>query len=74
MEWRKSSRSFAGGECIEVAMEWRKSTRSANTSDCVEVARLADLIYVRDTKDRAGGTLRFDRAAWLAFLEQVKQS
>lgn len=60
-------------ECVEVGMEWRKSTYSDSSNSCVEVARPASGVYVRDTKDRTGGTLRFDRDGWRAFLELVKK-
>ncbi|MEU4717102.1 DUF397 domain-containing protein [Micromonospora purpureochromogenes] len=52
---------------------WRTSTRSSsNGGACVEVAdNLPGVILVRDTKDRAGGTLAFSRAAWQAFVTRV---
>jgi hypothetical protein len=34
--WRKSSHSFANGNCAEVAA-WRKSTASAGNGACAEV-------------------------------------
>jgi Domain of unknown function (DUF397) len=34
--WRKSSHSFANGNCAEVGA-WRKSTASANNGACAEV-------------------------------------
>ncbi|MGW4463231.1 DUF397 domain-containing protein [Micromonospora sp. NPDC004704] len=52
---------------------WRKSSRS-NTQggDCVEVAdNLPGRVFVRDTKDREGGTLAFGPAAWRAFVADV---
>jgi hypothetical protein len=54
--------------------KWRKSTRSgSNGGDCVEVAdNLPNVVAVRDTKDRDGGTLVFGRSEWSAFLAGVK--
>jgi uncharacterized protein DUF397 len=51
---------------------WRKSSYSgANGGDCVEVAS-ADVIMVRDTKDRDGGTLGFTAKAWATFLGTLR--
>ena len=52
---------------------WRKSTRSGNTGGaCVEVAdNLAEVVLVRDTKDRDGGMLTFTPAAWRTFVAAV---
>nr|MDT0659804.1 DUF397 domain-containing protein [Micromonospora sp. DSM 115978] len=54
---------------------WRKSTRSNGTGgNCVEVAdNLPGRVLVRDTKDRAGGTLTFAPTAWSAFVHTVKR-
>jgi uncharacterized protein DUF397 len=53
---------------------WHKSTRSGgNGGDCVEVAvNLPGIVAVRDTKDRAGGTLVFTDDEWTAFLDGVR--
>ncbi|MEV6844073.1 DUF397 domain-containing protein [Actinoplanes sp. NPDC051411] len=53
---------------------WHKSTRSGgNGGDCVEVAvNLPGIVAVRDSKDRAGGTLVFTASQWAAFLDGVR--
>jgi hypothetical protein len=54
--WRKSSRSGAGGNnCVEVGF-----TPDAATTG------------IRDTKDRRHGTLSVSADAWAAFLSNVK--
>jgi hypothetical protein len=53
-------------------MDWRKSSYSdSNGGACVEVAS-ADVICVRDTTDRDGGTLAFTTGAWAAFTAGLK--
>ena len=51
---------------------WRKSTRSASNASCVEVAVTDEVVGVRDTKDRTGGTLAFDRDRWNDFLSGLR--
>jgi Domain of unknown function (DUF397) len=49
-------------------VDWRKSTYSTgNGGQCVEVAG-DDMVMVRDTTNREGGTLAFSAAAWERFL------
>jgi hypothetical protein len=53
---------------------WRKSSYSgANGGDCAEVAAAADLVLVRDTKNRAGAVLAFAPQAWREFAAKVKR-
>ncbi|MEW2386206.1 DUF397 domain-containing protein [Micromonospora sp. NPDC047707] len=54
---------------------WRTSTRSGtNGGSCVEVAdNLPGVVLVRDSKDRDGGTLRFEPYAWGVFVAAVKR-
>ncbi|MFG2168213.1 DUF397 domain-containing protein [Micromonospora chersina] len=54
---------------------WRTSTRSSsNGGNCVEVAdNLPCVVAVRDSKDRAGGTLTFSPAAWHAFVDALRE-
>ncbi|GHJ18290.1 MULTISPECIES: DUF397 domain-containing protein [unclassified Micromonospora] len=53
---------------------WRTATRSSNNGgNCVEVAdNLPGRVLVRDSKDRAGGTLSFTPTAWRAFVGQAQ--
>ena len=53
--------------------KWRKSTRSDADGNCVEVSPSDDGTHVgmRDTKDRSGPILEFDRDTWNAFLSTV---
>ena len=53
---------------------WRTSTRSSgNGGNCVEVAdNLPGSVHVRDSKDRASGTLSFGTASWRRFVDLAK--
>lgn len=53
--------------------KWRKASRSSsNGGACVEVAdNFPDVVLVRDTKDRAGGTLTFSPDSWRLFVAEV---
>lgn len=51
---------------------WKKSSYSGGDGSCVEVADLAEHIAVRDSKDKTGPRLVFEREEWQVFLEDVK--
>lgn len=52
---------------------WRTSSYSgAEGNACVELAVGVGDTAVRDTKNRAGGMLRFDRVAFTAFLAAAR--
>lgn len=71
MNWRKTSHSFANGNCVEVA-SWRKSSKSA-AGNCVEVGTGRATVGVRDTKDHGEGpVLEFQPATWGRFLNSLR--
>ena len=54
---------------------FRKSSMSGQfdgNSNCVEVAIIADVVGVRDSKNRKQSPLRFSRSEWIAFIKGVK--
>lgn len=52
---------------------WHTSTYSGSVNACVEHGRLAEGNHaVRDTKDRARGTLTFAPASWQTFIDTVR--
>ncbi|MEV6830619.1 DUF397 domain-containing protein [Amycolatopsis sp. NPDC051102] len=50
---------------------WRKSSYSGPEAECVEVA-LAEVVRIRDTKDRPGGTLEITTRSWDALLTDLR--
>jgi hypothetical protein len=53
---------------------WRKSSYSdANGGNCVETSSGDGVILVRDTADRASGTLAFTVGAWRTFTTGLRQ-
>ena len=53
---------------------WRKSSLSQSTN-CVEVGPLAGQqapVLMRDSKDRGGPVLSFDRDTWRDFIDSAK--
>ena len=56
-------------------LEWRTSSRSGG-GNCVEVAfdNETGLVHVRDSKDRSGPVLTFDRAVFQEFLAFVTET
>ena len=72
-EVRPSDRSAAFGETFATA-PWHTSSRS-QMSNCVEVAELGDgtaMVAMRDSKDRGGPVLVFDRPRWREFIASTK--
>jgi hypothetical protein len=54
------------------SIRWRKASYSGNLSNCIEVASLGRHFAVRDTKDRSGPVLAFDRTDWTPFLASIR--
>jgi len=52
--------------------DWFTSSRSGSASNCVEVAFVADMVGVRDSKDREGPALLLGTEAWRAFTGCLK--
>lgn len=90
VNWRTSSYSIGGGECVEVA-SWRKSSRSAYngscvevgawrkaswcaSGECVEVGQGDSLVGVRDTQDRDGPVLMFPAGVWREFTSALRET
>jgi Domain of unknown function (DUF397) len=71
LNFRKSTRSFANGNCVEVGEVYRKSSASMNGGNCAEVAAGSGSVLVRDAADRGGPELRFTAGAWAGFLART---
>ena len=54
-------------------IRWVKSSASGgDDTNCVEVVLGADLVLLRDSKDRPGPRLAFPVAEWAAFLTNLQ--
>jgi hypothetical protein len=51
---------------------WRTSSYTSAGGNCVEVGDAGRAILIRDSKNRAGGTLTFPAAAWQSFANSLK--
>ena len=57
-----------------ITEQWKKSPKSGtNSGSCVEVRRRDGTIQVRDSKDREGPVLTFDREGWKEFVHAVRE-
>jgi hypothetical protein len=77
LNWRKSRRSMADGNCIEVGETrrrpgWRKSRWSGYNANCVEAGSGERTVLVRDTMDRDGTVLAYSAEVWAAFTAKLR--
>jgi hypothetical protein len=49
---------------------WRKA-RPSLEGNCVEVGSIGDTVCFRNSKDRDGNVLTFNRAEWTAFVAGI---
>jgi hypothetical protein len=54
------------------SLTWRKSSFSVGAHECVEVAKFGPFVLMRDSKNRAGSTLKFSAPDWRAFVQGVR--
>ncbi|GAA0989528.1 DUF397 domain-containing protein [Nocardiopsis tropica] len=74
LDFRKSSYSSGGDNCVEVAQvspAFRKSSYSTGHENCVEVADLPAGAAIRDSKHPELGFLPVGASEWAAFARMV---
>jgi hypothetical protein len=52
-------------------LAWRTSSFSSNGANCVEVLEADGETWLRDTKDRTGGTVHLSATQWSSFVTEV---
>ena len=60
MQWQRSSRTYGGGNCVDVATALPTARGGYHA------------IYVSDSKDPHGERLLITRETWRSFVQQVK--
>jgi hypothetical protein len=55
-------------------IEWRKSRFSADQGNCIEISALDVSIFVRDSKNVTGPSLRMNHAQWSRLLRDARNS
>ena len=73
LEFRKSSYSGHGENCVEVApiLTFRKSSHSTSQDNCVEVADLPTGAAIPDSKNPNHGFLPIGASEWSAFAQLI---
>ncbi|GAB3735728.1 DUF397 domain-containing protein [Nocardiopsis nanhaiensis] len=75
LNFRKSSYSGQGVDCVEVApipTDFRKSSYSGQDQNCVEIGSLPQGAAIRDSKHPDAGFLPFPSAEWSSFLGSAR--
>jgi hypothetical protein len=52
--------------------DWRKSSASVGDKECVEAAALGRSVLVRDSRNRPGPSLAFNRSEWRVLLVRIR--
>ncbi|MFI7189982.1 DUF397 domain-containing protein [Nocardia nova] len=70
LEWRTSSYSSNGENCVQVAPAagWRDST---STTDDGSAEPRQGVVFVRHSKHPEAGIIEFSAAAWSAFVQEA---
>lgn len=55
-----------------LTQDWKKSTKSNGSDSCVEARSHDGGVQIRDSKDRCGPILSFDRESYVNFLDGLK--
>jgi hypothetical protein len=70
-QWRNIVNST---ESEVATLNWRKARRSATNGECVEIASTPGQVFVRDSKNTDGATLRYETIDWRRFIEHAKKA
>lgn len=73
LEFRKSSYSTSGDNCVEIApvLNFQKSSYSSGGENCVEVAELPTGAAIRDSKYPELGFLPVGAGEWAFFTRLI---
>ncbi|WP_280267590.1 DUF397 domain-containing protein [Nocardia wallacei] len=74
LEWRTSSYSSNGENCVQVAPEkgWRASSPNVDGEDCQTVALGDHTVFMRHSKHPDAGVIAFSSTSWTTFLQEVR--
>ncbi|WP_040830363.1 DUF397 domain-containing protein [Nocardia jiangxiensis] len=75
LEWRTSSYSSNGENCVEVAPAagWHDSKSVADGGDRASIAFEQQPVFVRHSKVPEAGVIEFSPASWMAFIQEASE-